>query len=641
MANQRVLTHVCLVVLMIGGQYALAQGPLSTAFTYQGQLKQYGARVTDTADFRFVLFDAYTGGSQVSSILDVYGVDVVDGLFVVELEFDVSVFDGDARWLQVGVRVPTGGGTYTWLAPRQPLTAVPYATQTRGLYVDDTLNVGVGTTDPQTKLHVADGDTRLDGELYMYGDIDEIMASHTFSQGVWFDTINAVTGSAVYAWGTSNADGAGVLHLRSREGYMGVEIDGDGDDADNGITAGAIEVRSYGTGGLGGQVAVQNNDGSTRVRMAGGESSDGGTIEMFNDIGNRTILLDGEATTGSDLQMFNDDGILTIDIDSENSDAGQIGVTNGVSASYRIELDGDGAADDGGEIEVFAADSSTTIHIDAQETDNAGAIEVRNDVSSTRVYIDGMDFGGGRIDVRQDDSTNGIVLRGEEFDGGENGSVFEMFAEDGAEVLEIDSGFASGNGVAFWIDGHYTATGSKSAAVTLDSGQQRLMYCTEATELWFEEVGSGQLRNGVAEIVLDPLYRQTVTISEQHPMRVMVTLTDNCNGVYVKKSGDRFTVHELMGGTSDATFDYKVICKRKGYESQRMAIFTRPAADGPNPPADHSMHIPTEGLGDPYDGAQAEPGEEQNVVPTQRQVPPAGRRNQELQVGADGRALKR
>ena len=63
-------------------------------------------------------------------------------------------------------------------------------------------------------------------------------------------------------------------------------------------------------------------------------------------------------------------------------------------------------------------------------------------------------------------------------------------------------------------------------------------------------------------------------------MRVLVTLTDDCNGVYVKKHADRFTVHELMGGTSNATFDYKVICKRKGYEDQRMAVFVRPDNDG-------------------------------------------------------------
>jgi hypothetical protein len=195
--------------------------------------------------------------------------------------------------------------------------------------------------------------------------------------------------------------------------------------------------------------------------------------------------------------------------------------------------------------------------------------------------ITGADDAPGRVDVFQDDGSSGIALRGEEFVSGDNGSVFEMFAENGEKVVEIDSGFASGSGVSFSINGNFMASGSKSAAVTLASGEQRLMYCTESTELWFEELGAGQLRSGVAEIALDPLFLQTVTINEQYPMRVLVTLTDDCNGVYVKKHADRFTVHELMGGTSSATFDYKVICKRKGYEDQRMAIFVRPNYDGP------------------------------------------------------------
>jgi hypothetical protein len=40
-------------------------------------------------------------------------------------------FSGEARWLQIAVRCPAGSGTYTTLAPRQALTATPYALSLR------------------------------------------------------------------------------------------------------------------------------------------------------------------------------------------------------------------------------------------------------------------------------------------------------------------------------------------------------------------------------------------------------------------------------------------------------------------------------------------------------------------------------
>ncbi len=54
-------------------------------------------------------------------------------------------------------------------------------------------------------------------------------------------------------------------------------------------------------------------------------------------------------------------------------------------------------------------------------------------------------------------------------------------------------------------------------------------------------------------------------------MRVQVTLTGDCNGVYVsEKTATGFTVRELRGGASNATFDWEVAAKRKGYEDVRL-----------------------------------------------------------------------
>ena len=78
-------------------------------------------------DLRFRLWDAAGGGSQVGSTVTLTDVEVSDGLFTAQLNFRTKRFDGAGRWLEVGVRCPSGSGGYTWMAPRQALTASPYA----------------------------------------------------------------------------------------------------------------------------------------------------------------------------------------------------------------------------------------------------------------------------------------------------------------------------------------------------------------------------------------------------------------------------------------------------------------------------------------------------------------------------------
>ncbi len=129
----------------------------TTAFTYQGQLKQNGVPVTDTCDFEFGLWTGDNDpdpGIQIASTIQVTA-EVRNGLFQVELDFGATAFDGDARWLQIDVCCTSPcSPAFIPLTPRQPLSAAPYAIHTRGIDVDDMGNVGVGTKDPSQKLDV-------------------------------------------------------------------------------------------------------------------------------------------------------------------------------------------------------------------------------------------------------------------------------------------------------------------------------------------------------------------------------------------------------------------------------------------------------------------------------------------------------
>ena len=107
---------------------ALAQTPLGTAFTYQGRLVDGGSPATGSYDFQLVLFDAPAGGSQVGPTLVREDVAVSDGLFTLTLDFGSTAFAGNARYLDVAVRLGASTGSFTTLAPRQQLTPSPNAT---------------------------------------------------------------------------------------------------------------------------------------------------------------------------------------------------------------------------------------------------------------------------------------------------------------------------------------------------------------------------------------------------------------------------------------------------------------------------------------------------------------------------------
>lgn len=105
---------------------SLPAAPLGSAFTYQGKVEQGGLPVTGLCDFNFSLWDASAGGAEVATAIAVAGVLVTDGIFTVELDYGHGAFAGDARWLEIAVACPPGGGL-TSLAPRQALTPAPHA----------------------------------------------------------------------------------------------------------------------------------------------------------------------------------------------------------------------------------------------------------------------------------------------------------------------------------------------------------------------------------------------------------------------------------------------------------------------------------------------------------------------------------
>jgi hypothetical protein len=113
--------HVTTLASMLATS-VLAQ---STAFTYQGRLEDGGSPANGIYDLQFAIFNAATGGSGL--VLLSPGTVVSNGLFTVTLDFGSGPFSGSDQWLRIGVRTNGSSAPYVDLAPRQQLTATPYA----------------------------------------------------------------------------------------------------------------------------------------------------------------------------------------------------------------------------------------------------------------------------------------------------------------------------------------------------------------------------------------------------------------------------------------------------------------------------------------------------------------------------------
>jgi formylglycine-generating enzyme required for sulfatase activity len=114
---------LCLLLLA----FASAASAQSTAFTYQGHLMDGGASANGNYDIQFTLKNALTLGATVGTPQAVSPVAAVNGIFTVTLDFGSAPFDGSDRWVELGVRPAGSVAAYTVLAPRQRLTATPYA----------------------------------------------------------------------------------------------------------------------------------------------------------------------------------------------------------------------------------------------------------------------------------------------------------------------------------------------------------------------------------------------------------------------------------------------------------------------------------------------------------------------------------
>ncbi|MHC4621195.1 MAG: hypothetical protein ACYTEQ_25895 [Planctomycetota bacterium] len=128
METRKILTIVVLALGLVAcwGEVSKA-ADMGTAFTYQGRFLDENKPAEGLYDFQFKLFDDPNANFPLAEV-NVSDIDVTDGYFTAALDFnDPNAFNGEARWLEIGVRPGAGKDPFTILSPRQQVTPTPYA----------------------------------------------------------------------------------------------------------------------------------------------------------------------------------------------------------------------------------------------------------------------------------------------------------------------------------------------------------------------------------------------------------------------------------------------------------------------------------------------------------------------------------
>lgn len=401
------MKHLMIILtMMLMAATAASADPVSTAFTYQGQLILNDVAVSGSADFQFYLHDAEVGGTQIAGGLQYNDVNVDLGVFTVLLDWGTINFNGDERWLEIRVRHPhdpADGQPFTTLGGRQRITVVPYAIhalngggggggsgywQAVGDDIENTNSgfVGIGRSVSVNSYEVfglqAPGSTW--GGMYIksdsptgqpfYGyDTPTKRAYHFLEEttGTWSLNNN---GSYLYFTETGNL-GVGVPSPVSRIQANGVIHSTVGGFK---FPDGTVQTTAGGGAASSEQVVLSDSAANLTVEMMastnGPGTDDGPILNMYNTTGQRTFYMFGGNTSGSDLSMRNTANYRTVRLLSNYTSGGgslfELEQADGGNAIRMQSHGGFGESTNGPEIRLHDINSnrSLTLYGDYQGT---------------------------------------------------------------------------------------------------------------------------------------------------------------------------------------------------------------------------------------------------------------------------------
>jgi hypothetical protein len=505
-----------------------AQSDIPKVISYQGKVTDTGGSpvVDGSYNMRFWIYDAATGGAILwdSGAQSVY---VSGGIFNVLLgESPQPMLDLDFDqdyWLLVRFN----GVDQT---PRQRLAATGYVYMASGL-VPGTEVVGEVTAPPRAAIKGINTDTS--GYTYgLYG-----VANSTHGYGI-VGLANATTGTTygVYGQAASSTGARGVYGWASSSFGFTVGVYGL-TESDNGHGVHGYASRTTGTTyGIYGATASSVGYGVYGKAAATGDVNLGYGVWGENSYGNYGYL----GSYGHGVYGYCWQNGTAVRGDHNSSNYGELGTLAQGVYGY-----GD-----------------------------LGSTGVRG-VSEEGIGVKGQGGSGGVSGQGDDVGVYGGTIYGTGVYGYATASTGAAIGVKG-ESLSTDPG-----GYGVYYVGGLGGVGAMQSIVRTSQGPTGLDVITAAGN-WVEDFGEGRLHSGRGRVELDALFLETVTIDDDHPMKVFVELGGACEGVYIIKDEAGFDVVELRQGSSSIPFDYRVVAKRKGFENKRLELC--------EPVVDHSAH---------------------------------------------------
>jgi hypothetical protein len=344
--NARILITVLVSTLTTTGADSIAQTPVDTTFTYQGRLTENGSPMTGQVNMTFQLWDADVGGNPVGNPVFLEQVEVANGLFAVQLEFDAPgsyVYDGTALWLEITLGGSGDVGEGTTLSPRQQLTATPYAsTSLVGLQVP-----WLGILDMPAGFADQVDDDALTGLACDPGEIPK------FDGGNWSCATDE-TGTSTSWLLTGNAGTTPGTNFLGTTDDQPVELHA------NGTRALRIEPNAASPNIIGGYNGNLVTGGAHGATIGGG-----GTLDSENEAGGNFATIGGgsgntafgdHATVGGGLQNTATHNQATVGGGGDNQAAGELST---VAGGYTNTASGAAAVVGGGSLNQAAGWGAT------------------------------------------------------------------------------------------------------------------------------------------------------------------------------------------------------------------------------------------------------------------------------------------